>query len=242
MSTRWTAAVSLSAVVCAHADTVNLDYMGQGNGRVVHVVLGSQQRDVFAGRLIHDAEGGTGTLAGVRGPIITFCVDLLESRSPTATPYSSSSIATLSGNTGLTNLGFAKQQAIADLYTAAAERQFTLGLDYATAFQVALWEVVYDYNASLPNHGLDVGSGNFRATMPGQAGLSVSITEKVAYLLGSVGAAHGTQPHLAGLKSPGYQDQLFDFAPGPVVPLPRAGWLGAAGLGILGLLRGVRRR
>jgi hypothetical protein len=46
------------------------------------------------------------------------------------------SAALLSGNGGYTNLGYARQQAIKDVFAAAAGRQYTLGHDYATAFQV----------------------------------------------------------------------------------------------------------
>jgi hypothetical protein len=223
----------------ARADTVDLTYLGNGNGRVVHVALGAQSWDVFAGRLVHGASAGSGLMSGTPSSIVTFCVDLLQAHATTASPYTVSSVATLSGNMGATNLGFGKQQAIYDIYQAAAGREFTLGLDYATAFQVALWEVVYDYNATLPNHGLNASSGNFHATAPGQNSLSASITDKVQYLLGSVGIgadAHG----LIGLRSGPYQDQLF--APeSEIVPLPLAIWPAIGGLGLVAVIRWRRR-
>src|SRR5579862_160842 len=204
------------AVGTARADTVDLSYVGNGNGRVVDVSIGTQSWDVFAGRLIHHASQGTGPMSGAPSNIVTFCVDLLQAHATTASPYTLSSVATLSGNTGLTNLGYGKQQAIYDIYQAAAGRELTLGLDYATAFQVALWEVVYDYSATLPNHGLDVATGTFRATAPGQSSLSASVLEKVEFLLGSVGVGAGAQG-LIGLRSGPYQDQLYSPE---TVPLP----------------------
>jgi len=233
------AAVAISAPATARADTVDLNYTGPGYGRIVHVSLGAQSWDLFAGRLDHATSAGSGQMTGLPHNIVTFCVDILQARATSPSPYTTSSVATLSGNTGLTNLGFGKQQAIYDIYQAANHREFTLGLDYATAFQVALWEIVYDYNPNLPNHGLNVASGNFRATAPGQTSLSPTITGIVQYLLSSVGsgaASHG----LIGLRSGPYQDQLF--APEQLVPLPTAAWIGMGGLGLAAAARWRRRR
>ena len=240
MCRRWAAVGCLMLAFGARADTVDLGYVGTGYGRVVRITLGAQTRDMFAGRLIHEAAGGTGALSGLPASIVTFSVDILQSLSTAPSPYASSSLATLSGNGGATNLGYAKQQAIYDIYQAAAGRQLTLGLDYATAFQVAVWEVVYDFSPTAPNHGLNVTSGSFRATAPGQGSLSASITEKVQFLLGSVGigaTAHG----LIGLRSGPYQDQLY--APeSTLVPLPLAVWPAIGGLGLVAVAKYRRRR
>jgi hypothetical protein len=231
---------AFGALGAARADTVNLNYLGAGSGRIVHATLGTQSWDVFAGRLLHHTAGGTGGLTGLPTTITTFCVDLLQAHTSAPSTYGTSSIATLSGNTGLTNLGFAKQQAIYDIYQAAGNHQFTAGLDYATAFQVAIWEVVYDYSATLPNHGLSVTGGVFRATAPGLSSLSASISDKVQFLLGSVGV--GASSHgLVGLRSSAYQDQLF-VTDGPAVPLPVATWPAIVGLVLVALTQWRRRR
>jgi hypothetical protein len=239
MNARCLAIVAICAAGTASADTVNLSYAGTGNGRMLHIWLGAQERDTFAGRLLHDATGGTGSLAGLPATAVTFCVDLLQNQATSPSAYTLSSVATLSGNAGRTNLGYAKQQAIYDIYAAAAGRQFTLGLDYATAFQVALWEIVYDYNPSAPGYGLSNSGGTFRAAMAGQTALSPSIADKVSFLLGSVGLNAAAPTGLKGLRSAGFQDQLFDF--GATVPLPRGIWIGLATLSGIGLTRRCRR-
>lgn len=180
--------------------------------------------------------------SGLPRNIVTFCVDILQTNATNPSPYAQSSVATLSGNAGMQNLGYGKQQAIYDLYQAAANRQFTLGLDYATAFQVALWEVVYDFSAALPNYGLNAASGNFRATTPGQTSLSNSITTKVQFLLSSVGSG-AAQTGLFGLRSTPYQDQLYAGAgDNPSIPLPPAAWQALGGLGMVALFKWRRRR
>lgn len=227
-----------SAAGAAKADTVDLSYIGTGNGRTVTVKLGSQTWDAFAGRLNFAASNGTGQLASMPSSVVMFCAELLQGQAASNNQFSKSSIATLSGNGGATNLGFARQQAIYDLYAAAANRQFTLGHDYATAFQISLWEVVYDYNPAVNGGQLDVNGGNFRAFTQGGSSLSQSITEKVSFLLGSIGmnAAAG---NLMGFKNPGFQDELW-VADG-LVPLPPGAWLGLAGLGVAAFIRARRR-
>jgi len=232
--------VAAGAAATARADTVNLTYAGPSYGRVVRVSLGTQSWDSFAGRLVHTASSGNGQMAGPSRNIVTFCVDMLQGHASSPSAYSTAGgVAGLSGNAGQTSLGYGKQQAIYDLYQAAGNRQFTAGQDCAAAFQVALWEVVYDYNANQPHHGLNVTSGNFRAVTPGQSALTPSINGAVQYLLNAVGinaAAHG----LVGLRSSQFQDQLY--AGTDLVPLPGAAWIGMGGLGLIGVVRARRRR
>ena len=234
----WTMVVSCGAACAARADTVDLACIGNGNGRMVQATLGRQTWDVFAGRLIHQTSGGTGALAGAPSTIVTFCAEILQGQAPTLSPYSLSSVATLSGNTGATNLGYVKQQAIYDIYAQAAGRQFSLGLDYACAFQIALWEVIYDYNtAPGASNPLDLNGGNFRIAGPGGVPLSTNITLVVKDLLGHVGS-NSAAGGIFGLRSATYQDELYDGG-GDVVPLPSAAWMGA---GLLGMAIAAQRR
>jgi len=228
----------VTAAAGANADTVNLSYYGQGNGRMVRASLGTQTWDVFAGRLLFGTSGGTGTLATMPASIVTYCTEILQGQSASPVSYTGSPVATLSSNTGVTNLGFVKQQAIYDMYGAAASRQFTLGLDYACAFQVAVWEVVYDYNtAPRGTTPLDISGGNFRVTGPGGVPLSTSVTDKINFLLGSIGT-NAPSNGLTGFRSTSFQDELWvgDGGDG-VVPLPAGAWLGLGGLGLVALRR-----
>jgi hypothetical protein len=233
---------ALAVPQAARADTVSLSFVGNGTGRNVHVSLGAQSWDTFAGRLIHHRSNGTASLNGPPQNIVTFCTDLLQNHTATPATYNSSSVATLSGNGGTTNLGFAKQQAIYDMFAAAAGRQYTLGQDYASAFQIAVWEVVYNFSPTAPNHGLDVTSGTFHVTQQGGAALSSSMMNVINSLFASIGHANGTNGHLLGLQSTPYQDQLFDTRDGFVVPLPASFWPGMAGLGTAVLVTWRKKR
>ena len=229
LSTALTAA--LLTGLSAKADTVNMQYMGTGNGRVVRISINSMSKNVFAGRLQHNAVWSNGS----HSSIVTFSTDLFQSvSSASMSPYSRTSAALLSGNGGYTNLGYARQQAIKDVFAAAAGRQYTLGHDYATAFQVALWEIVYDYNPNTSNHNLDIANGVFRAKQIDGTSLSASIREKVAALFAAVGANANLQTLMA-FKSTGFGDQLT------VVPLPPTAWLALGGLGLVAAGRRLRK-
>lgn len=231
------ALASLGAASAAQAATVDLMYEGSGSGRILQLSVGTQSRTMFAGRLVHSTSNGTTSMAGLPANITTFSVEFLQGLAVAPSIYNSSSIATLSGNTGITNLGFAKQQAIYDVYHAAAGREFTQGPDYAAAFQVAIWKIVYDYSAVLPNHGLDLTGGHFHATMQGESFLSASITDDAAILLGAVGTGSGSGG-LMGLESGSFQDQLYVSA----IPLPSAAWMGLGGLGLVAGRHWLKRR
>jgi hypothetical protein len=219
-------AVAALAGVSARAETVNLQYMGTGNGRMVRASVSTQTFNVFAGRLKHNAHWAGGSNSSV----VTFSTDLFQAASTSMTPFIKTTVAQLSGNAGTTNLGMAKMQAVHNIFAAANHRQFTLGHDYATAFQVALWEIVYDYNPASPNFGLNIGNGTFRAAQVDGSLLSASIREKIAALFSAVGTNASGQGVL-GFRSAGFGDQIT------VVPLPPGAWLAAGGLGLAALRR-----
>jgi hypothetical protein len=231
MSIRTAAALAAASIATvASADTVRLQYTGHGAGQSIRVNIGAtQMNSVFAGQLNHTFSLGTGVMAGVSGSRITFCTDLTEYVSTGGSTYTVAPISTLPQTNGWPAMGAVREQAVYDLYSAANSLQYGSSNDWATAFQVALWEVVYDYSGS--SSSLDLLHGNFEARTTGGASLGSSLQTKVAALFAGLGLGHAN-PGLYGLTNNGCQDQLVQ-----VVPLPVASLWGAAGLGMVGIVK-----
>jgi hypothetical protein len=229
------AAAALSLATVASADTVRLQYTGHGAGHSIRLNIGSTQiNSVFAGQLIHSFSLGTGVMSGVTGNHITFCTDLTEYVSTSGATYTVAPIASLPQSAGWPAMGSVREQAVFDLYSAANSMEFGSSNDWATAFQVALWEVVYDYSGSASS--LDLLHGNFEARNTSGGSLTSSIQTKIAALFGGLGMGHAN-PGLYGLTNNGSQDQLVQL-----VPLPLGSLWGAAGLGLVGVTKWRRGR
>lgn len=229
MKTMLAAVVALCGATAVQAESVNLMLTSTGNGRIVRATIGSTNFTVFAGRLNHAVNGN------LANQMVTFRTDILQGCSAASSSFTRTQLAQLSGNGGATNVGYAKAQAIADIVAAAAGRQLTLGHDYATAFQVAVWEIVYDFNGNVPGRNLNIAGGTFKAASQDGSALSASIMEKVSFLLGSIGTNASGQ-YIRSYRSVGFADQFS------VVPIPTSAYLGLAGLGLAAVIRRHMKR
>lgn len=234
MRTHLAVIAGLVAAASASANTVTLKYTGAGAGRNVRVTLGSNTQDVFAGQLRHTASNGVGSLSWLSGPVTTFCTDLSEYVTSSGATYTQTALANMPVSSGWPAMGSAKASAVYALYDGAAGRQFGSDSDWAAAFQIALWEIVYDFNSSNPS-AFNLGGGAMRATGTGGA-LSSSITSKISELFGLVNRTVA-QDGLIGLSRNGAQDQLLQ-----IVPLPPAAWAGLGMMGGMIVVRRMRRR
>lgn len=212
-----------------------MKFIGTDEGRSVKVTIGSDTFNCFAGQLLHAFSLGNGVAAQLNGQTrVTYCTDLTQTVTSAGDVYTVAPIASLPSTTGWPAMGSAKAQVVYNLYAAAAGQQNTLTAndDFAAAFQIALWEIIYDYNPA--NVGVySLTGGNFKVKNADGTALSSAVATKVGQLFGMLGS-NAPQAGLLGLTNDCSQDQIIDVN---VVPLPSAALAGLLGLGLVRVAR-----
>ncbi|MBL9140708.1 MAG: hypothetical protein JNK53_02475, partial [Phycisphaerae bacterium] len=125
-------------------------------------------------------------------------------------------------------MGAVKAAAITDMYAWAAGYQYTADNDFAAAFQLAIWEIVYDYTGG-PKVLADIYSGLFQATQTDNSPLNAGMSAALSALFAAIGT--NGSANLVGLGSESWQDQILEV-PGP----------GVISIGAIGLVMAGRRR
>lgn len=227
---KWSAAVVLAcASGAAWGSMVNVQYTGTGKGSSVKATFGSVTQNVFAGQLKHTISGGTGAAAMYNGNWLTYCTELTQNVNSGTNLFS---IVPISALPGSAPMGWAKAQAIFDIYNFAGSTPHTTSTsnDYATAFQLAIWEIIHDYSPITGLAGLSLTSGSFSATKTNGSPLSSAVTSIVQTLFNAIGA--GAPANVVGITNDCYQDQIL--------PIPAPGCAVLAGMGLI--LGASRRR
>lgn len=225
--------VAYIASVATAAHTVELKKVDTGKGSNVKIQFGTIDQNVFAGELMHKFRNGVGDGAQFNGfTLPTYCIEVTEEVTTSYQQYD------------VTNdiSGLPVPQMGADR-AAAVQRMFALLIDIkngagtfddntSAGFQVAVWEVVYDYDAGAGRSSTDVGAGSLIIKNTNGSPLSSAVKSKADMFLDVVGTAtSGTLPQVWGFHRDGKQDQI--------VPTPAAGML--AGVGLLAAARRRRR-
>ncbi len=224
------AAVALAASA-ACADVVDMRFTGTGAGRAVSIRSSGIDGHVFAGQLMHHIDASD-PHAALDGDWLTYCTDYYEYVSSSTREFKVSNLADAPDNAPMGDL---KAQAIVDIYAYADGAQLDPNADndFAAAFQIAIWEIIDDYNGS--SSSLDVASGDFKAwtssSRRGGSSLDDDIQDYLDDLFDAVGSG-ARVPGLYALINHRKQDQIV------LVPAPPA----FAGLGAAGLLAARRRR
>lgn len=212
----------------AHADTVKLQFVGAGAGSNVNVSGPGFSGAVFAGQLMHALTDGTGPAAAWTGTQATFCVELAEHVTTTALAYDVKDVADVPGNPG--PMGSDRAEAVSVLYDLAAKSQFGTDNTKAAAFQVALWELVFDFEVG-DSGSISLDGGAFTLNN------AAAVKAQAEVWLGQIAGNFGTgSTRLVGLHHDGKQDQVL------MVPLPAPVAMGLAGLLAVAGARRLRSR
>lgn len=234
------AALSSCYGTMACADTVDLRYLGRGDGWGQRLLVGgSEMNNVFAGELMHAFSNGTGAGAQFNGrTLATFCTDLFQHASSAGATYDLVDPAVLP-DPG-TPMGSERADAIGRLFAYrssmmdAGFETSTASRNFQSAFQLAIWEIVYEFDptngGSLPGT-LDLESGNFSATQTSGNRLSRGIRNFFNDIT-TTGINFNASRTVVGLRSGENQDQIVES-----IPLPNGALAGAAGLGLVATRR-----
>lgn len=224
MRKRMMVGAVLAGVSAAAGDVVDVKYIGKGQGQNVHIELNGNGSDVFAGQLVHEFSNGTGLGALLSGQKVVFCSDLTQTTTSSAATYEVVEVEF----TPDPAMGASRAQAIYDLYHFAGGAQFDPNAtnDFATAFQLAIWEVSTDYDQNTGLASLDLSGGSFKATYTNGNGFNSTIMNHLNDLFGSIGTG-SPKNGLYAVTNDYHQDQLVDGipAPGSLALLSLAGML-----------------
>jgi hypothetical protein len=227
----WSCAAGLAASA-ATAATVDVTFQvpGQSFGAAnlqQSVTISTPNDPTFQNGGLYDGTAGAGQFqlngGATLGDFAAFCVELAQVLQGAAT-------YTISG----------------DLFEgrilASIDRLFSVAYDSvdtsleASAFQVALWEIVHDDGPSY-----DLGTGNVRIS--GNA----AVTDQASAYLDALSGAETGRYDILFLSSPVSQDivtarlRLASAEAPPAVPVPAAIWFLVGGIGGLGVMLRTRR-
>lgn len=213
----------LAIAGAASADQVDLAYTGSGAGQWVKVVSPGYNGDLYAGQILINITNSTGI--NLNGDWMVYCSDLYQTVNDNYSTYDVLNVEDIP----LSNpMGAVKAAAINDMYSWAAGYQYAADNDFAAAFQLAIWEIVYDYTGA-PKVLADIYTGAFQSYSTDSSPLSAGISAALSGLFASIGS--GGSAVLLGLGNDTWQDQIIEV-PGP----------GVLSVGALSLLMAGRRR
>lgn len=220
---------------------IDLQFLGNGPGRLARVELDGQMYEIHAGALNYFASNATGTITRFAGEMVGFSPEVWNGVGvgETVRYLRADNVQMPFGpeSRWLTEQMSEEQaKSIFNFYDQASQRQYFGGDDWAAAFQIALWELVYDFDhQNVSSH--DLSGGRLRVhLLDGQA-----VSSSVHGIVGELFTRLSLGPQmprrgLLGAAHPEYRDLMLQ-----VVPLPPAAWAGLAVLGGMAVCRRLRR-
>ncbi|MFN9972033.1 MAG: hypothetical protein ACK58T_19315, partial [Phycisphaerae bacterium] len=205
---------------------MDVKFLGVGQGQNLTITFNGSNQNVFVGQLRHQLSNASAGYAWINGEHRTYCTDLYQYVTSTTKSYTIEQVENMPGSSPM---GLAKANAIHALFAVANANVDTINAsnDYATGFQLAIWEIVTDYSGS--NFAINASNftnGNFKAKQTNGSALNsnvVSVASSAYNAALNYLQTNGQSTALLGISSGTNQDQLLR------VPTP--GVLTLAGLG-----------
>lgn len=222
---------SFGFAAAANAEFVDVRFLGTAKGTSVKTTFFGNTRDLFAGQLNHRISNGTGLAAALNGDHVTFCSDFYQSVTSSNKQYEVVSVDLIPSSAPM---GAAKAQALRNIYTTAGVNasDSAASNELAAAFQIAIWEIVTDFDGTASS--LDLTAGSFKAKKTNGNAFSGSLASALTTIFTAATQAQPNQPNMIGLRSSAAQDQLLA---GFVIPTP-----GTATLALTGVAFAAGRR
>lgn len=219
-------AIACGTSLAAH--TVEMRRVDTGLGQNIKIIHGSNSFDAFAGEIFHEFRNGMGLGEQFSGKTMaTYCVEVTQTVTNEFRVYSvTDEVETIPAPA----MGADRADALNDMFAMLLEKRSegVFNNDWATAFQIAVWDVVYDYDAGVGRDSLSVFDGDMKVRKTNDDPLSSGLRSKIGVFWDAIGVAF-SDFNILGFHHEGHQDQI--------VPTP-----GTIALGSLGLLMVGRRR
>lgn len=223
------AAAAAAPALSVMADTIDVRWTGTLAGQMVNVQFDGNPMEVFMGQLAHEFSNGTGAAAAFNGNQVTYCTDLTQIVTGDGATYDLLTVPQLPVSVGELPMGLTKAQAIYDIFAVHGSAAVGLGAmnSSAAAFQAAIWEIAYDYDAGAGLSSIDLSAGRVRISNTDMSPLAADVVSAMGSIISAIGS---NGDPLLGVGHNTFQDQLF-------VPAP-----GALTLAGLGMTLAARRR
>lgn len=217
--------LALCAIVApsALAGSIDAAFLGTQQGLNVKVNLSGGVRDVFSGQITYALSNGTDECADLSGTFVTFCSELTEFVSGSTLGYSCVEIpATPFDNAS--PFSVERTQAVANLLAAYGDTAIsTTDATFASAFQITVWELIYDFNPGTGVSSIDPTSGSLIVTNTDTSSLASGVSSYIS-TFAAAAMTSGSQNALFSIRNSGAQDQILLIpAPGSVALLGLAG-------------------
>lgn len=208
----------------AAADQVSLQFGGVSQGRNVGISTnGGNFHNVYSGSVFHFVDGDR---------TLTYCIEPDQWAQTGTTNFNREALDDALGHRSNAQ---DKAMAIAELADVAGAGLWseTGDRDLASAFQIAVWEIVMDFDPSYGVASLDLGQGNFRANGTSGSSLGSSVQQYYNTLVNQLSFGQTSIAGYEAYTNPAHQDFMTQIpTPGPA----------ALGLAALPMIASRRRR